>query len=70
MNRSFRALPTVVVAVVLVSSMACNKTSTTVPTATQMTDTKTGTVQPGGADSQTFTVIPIGLSDLGTVVRS
>jgi hypothetical protein len=56
MTRSFRALPTVVVAVVLVSSVACNKTSSTVPTATQMTETKNGTVQPGGTSSQNFTV--------------
>jgi hypothetical protein len=56
MTRSFRALPTVVVAVVLVSSIACNKTSTTIPTPTLVTEDFSGTIPVGGSDNKSFNV--------------
>jgi hypothetical protein len=57
MTCEFRALPTVLVAAVLLAlSAGCNKTTTTTPTATQVTETKNGTVAPGGQDSKSFTV--------------
>ena len=46
---------TAAVALVALPSSACNKTQT-VPTAVLSTDTKTGTVQPGGSDSKGFVV--------------